>query len=53
MTEASPGQPQRLTNNAGDSLSPAIAVDGSNIYVVWQDDTRGDPEIYFKKGNLY
>ena len=44
---------RRLTNNAGASFSPAIAVYGSNIYVVWQDNTRGDPEIYFKKGNLY
>src|SRR4030042_4707947 len=40
---------RRLTNNAGDSVSPAIAVDGSNIYVVWQDNTSGNFEIYFKK----
>ena len=40
---------KRLTNNEGDSFSPAVAVDGSNIYVVWRDDTPGNPEIYFKK----
>jgi hypothetical protein len=42
-----------LSNNAGDSRSPAIAVDGSNIYVVWKDDTTTHffiDEIYFKKG---
>src|SRR4030043_1036144 len=40
---------KRLTNNAGYSVVPAIAVDGSNIYVVWADDTPGNLEIYFKK----
>ena len=40
---------KRLTNNAGYSYAPAIAVDGSNIYVVWTDDTPGNLEIYFKK----
>jgi hypothetical protein len=30
----------------------AIAVDPSgNIHVVWYDDTPGDFEIYYKKGN--
>ncbi len=42
---------KRLTNNAGDSMYPAIAVDGSNIYVVWQDYTPGNTEIYFKKSD--
>src|SRR4030043_390533 len=42
---------KRLTNNAGPSLLPAITVDGSNIYVVWYDDTPGNPEIYFKKSD--
>lgn len=41
---------KRLTNNAGRSHSPALAVEGSSIYVVWQDDTRGNYEIFFKKG---
>jgi len=41
----------RLTHNAGISDSPAIAIDGSNIYVVWHDDTPGNPEIYFKKSD--
>ncbi len=40
---------QRLTTNAGDSESPAIAVDGSNVYVVWEDATPGIAQIYFMK----
>lgn len=40
---------QRLTTNAGDSESPAIAVDGSNVYVVWEDATPGISQIYFMK----
>jgi Neuraminidase (sialidase) len=42
---------KRLTNNSGDSGSPAIAVEGSNIYVVWHDNTPGDYDIYFKKSD--
>lgn len=40
---------QRLTNNAGSSEAPRIAVSGSNVYVVWWDTTPGNVEIYFKK----
>jgi hypothetical protein len=40
---------KRLTNNTGESYGPAIAVDGSNIYVSWDDDTPGNSEIYFKR----
>ena len=42
-------QSKRLTFNAGASWASAIALDGSNIYVVWNDDTPGNYEIYFKK----
>ena len=40
---------QRLTNNGGNSKYPAIALSGSNIYMVWCDDTPGNFEIYFRK----
>ena len=40
---------KRLTNNVGDSYLPAIAVNGSNIYVVWSNHTQGNNEIYFKR----
>jgi Tol biopolymer transport system component len=41
--------PQRLTNNSGNSISPAISVNGSNLYVVWSDYTPGNFEIYFMR----
>jgi hypothetical protein len=37
---------EQLTYNSGISQLPSIAVDGSNIYVVWQDDTPGNSEIF-------
>ena len=44
---------KRLTNNAGESNFPAIAVDGANIYVVWHDYTPVNWEIFFKAGILF
>ena len=44
---------KRLTNNAGVSYAPAVAVNSSNIYVVWTDTTPGNKEIYCKKGVLF
>jgi len=43
---------QRLTWTLGHSYAPAIAIDsGSIIHIAWQDDTPGNYEIYYKKGN--
>jgi len=43
---------QRLSWTSGDSESPDICVDPSgNIHVFWSDDTPGNYEIYYKKGN--
>ena len=40
---------RRLTWNAGDSRFPAMAIDSSDtLHVVWQDDTPGNLEIYYK-----
>jgi len=44
---------KRLTWTAYGSIAPKIAVESSNIYVVWQDATPGNWEIFFKKGVLY
>lgn len=40
----------RLTNNVGESEAPALAVEESNINVVWSDSRNGigNAEIYFK-----
>jgi len=41
---------RRLTWTAGFSENPDIAAQGSNqLHVVWQDDTPGNYEIYYKK----
>ncbi len=43
---------RRLTWNSGHSYSPVIAVDSSDhLHVVWNDDTPGNREIYYKKRN--
>jgi hypothetical protein len=43
---------QRITWTSGDSYSPAMVIDpGDNIHVAWQDDTPGNFEIYYRKGN--
>ncbi|MBI5204247.1 MAG: exo-alpha-sialidase, partial [Nitrospirae bacterium] len=41
---------QQISNNAGNSQSPVLAVDNTNaIYVVWQDNTLGSNDIFMKK----
>jgi len=41
---------QRLTWTSGSSLYPAIGVDSlGGLHVIWQDDTPGNNEIYYKK----
>jgi len=43
---------QRVTWTSGESVWPALAIDAINqIHLVWQDDTSGDSEIYYRKGN--
>jgi hypothetical protein len=43
---------QRLTWNSGYSLGPSIAIDSSGFpHVIWWDDTPGNFEIYYKRGN--
>jgi hypothetical protein len=42
--------PKNVSNNAGDSYEPEIAVDSSgNINFVWEDDTAGNGEVYFSR----
>jgi subtilase family serine protease len=39
----------RLTENAGQSRAPALAVNDSSVYAVWEDNTPGNPELYHRK----
>ncbi len=42
------GTDTRLTNDLENSASPSIAVNGSNIYIVWAERRNGNDEIYYK-----
>jgi len=43
---------KRLTWTSGWSMSPAIAIDTSDtVHVVWEDDTPGNAEIYYKRSS--
>jgi len=42
------GPDTRLTNDAGMSLGPSVAVSGSEVHVVWEDDRTMDTEVYHK-----
>ena len=39
----------RLTNDTANSYYPSIAVSGSVVHVVWQDNRNGLTEIYYKR----
>lgn len=43
--------PVNVSGNAGGSENANIEIQGSNIYVVWQDDTSGQQEILFAKSD--
>ncbi|HEV8404484.1 MAG TPA: hypothetical protein VGQ13_01130 [Nitrososphaera sp.] len=47
-TETSAASPN-LSDNAGKSEHADVGVNGSNVYVVWQDDTSGQHEILFAR----
>ena len=39
----------RLTDDPDGSQYPSIAVAGTNVHIVWQDDRDGNWEIYYKR----
>lgn len=38
----------RLTHNDGSSLNPDLAASGANVAMVWQDDSSGNNDIFFR-----
>ena len=40
-----------LSNTAGSSSIPSIAVSGNNVYVVWRDNTPGNDEVFYRRSN--
>jgi hypothetical protein len=57
MTPAQPiytfsyGELINLSNNTGFSTNPQITAFGSNVYVVWRDNSSGNDDIYFKRSS--
>jgi glutaredoxin len=45
---ASFGNTINLSHDVGFSGSPQIAANGNNVYVVWEDKSTGNSDIYFK-----
>jgi hypothetical protein len=42
------GSIKNLSNNDGNSSNPEMDLHGSNVYIVWQDNTPGNFDIFFK-----
>jgi len=41
-----------LSNNAGVSINPRMLVSGNNVYVAWQDNSKGgNNEVFFRASN--
>ena len=41
-----------LSNNSEFSECPSIATSENNIYVIWQDSTPGNTEVFFTKAKI-
>jgi hypothetical protein len=44
------GSPVNLSKNDGHSILPDIGVSGKKVYVIWEDNTAGKPDLLFKMG---
>jgi hypothetical protein len=42
------GSIKNLSNNDGTSNNPQMDLHGSNVYIVWQDNTPGNFDIFFR-----
>ena len=40
---------KNISDNVGDSDSPAIAVSASTVHVVWEDNTPGNSDIFYRR----
>jgi hypothetical protein len=47
------GDKIQLTNSGGLKWSPAIAVSGNYVHLVWHDEAQGDWEIYYMRSPDY
>lgn len=42
------GQTINISNNRGTSECPSISISNNKLHIVWEDDTLGNHEIYYK-----
>jgi hypothetical protein len=42
----------RLTDAAGESAHPTLAVGGNALHVVWHDGRHGDTELYYRRARI-
>ncbi len=47
------GAATNLSNDAGYTQNIAVAASGSNVYVVWQDDTPGNFHVFYRLSTDY
>ncbi len=45
------GEEINISNNNGTSELPQVTAQGNNVYVVWQDDSGGNYDVYFKSSS--
>ncbi len=45
------GVPLHVTHNIGNSGIPKLSADGNNVYLSWEDNSRGDYEVFLSKSN--
>jgi hypothetical protein len=45
------GDEINISKNNGTSELPQITAEGNNVYVVWQDNTNGNYDVYFKSSS--
>ena len=49
MEELAFGNTTNISNNTGISRSPQIESFGNNTFVIWQDNSTGNEEIFLRK----
>lgn len=45
------GAPLHVTHNVGNSGIPKLSADGTNVYLLWEDNSKGDYEVFLSKSS--
>ena len=45
------GAPLHVTHNVGNSGIPKLSADGNNVYLTWEDNSRGDYDVFLSKSS--